>query len=186
MDIKEFRYNNASEVNVCLINDLFSDVWGDVNAKEIHPKEMDAMSFCAMSGNKCIGYVGVISWDIKVQEEIFKMCGLSCVCTHPQFRKRGVATQLVKRATEWILQCNNFDIGLFTCSYQNTPFYENIGLWEIDPGVILKESSREGAYISNLLHLNVFKLLISQKSKSYADYFENTTILLNFPEGRFI
>ena len=174
------------EADKYLLNDLLRCVWEDIDTKEIHPKEMDAMSFCALENNQFVGYVGVITWNIKVKGKILKMCGLSCVCTHPQYRKRGIATILVKKATEWIMQSDILDVGLFTCSHKNTPFYENIGLWKISPNLVLKESDRKDAYVSDLLHLNVFKLLISQKAESYANCFENATIILNFPKGKFI
>ena len=45
---------------------------------------------------------------------------------------------------------------------------------------------REGAYVSDSLQLNVFKLLISAKAKLYANYFENSIVTLNFPKGKFI
>lgn len=85
-----------------------------------------------------------------------------------------------------MMQNPYLDIGLFTCSPENSSFYENIGLWQRSPGLILKESGRDGAYRSDLLHLDVFKLLISPKAKTCAHYFDNTIINLNFPKGKFI
>ncbi|WP_418391067.1 GNAT family N-acetyltransferase, partial [Akkermansia sp.] len=49
------------------------------------------------------------------------------VCTHPEYREQGIGSMLVRKATEWIMQDGRFDIGLFTCSHRNTPFYEHIG-----------------------------------------------------------
>lgn len=185
MVIKTFRYNKISDAALRSLNDLFIDVWS-VEAKEIHPAEMDAMSFCAMIDGKCTGYVGVIAWDIIVRDRNYSMCGLSCLCTHPLYRNRGIATGLVKEATEWIVRSKSFDIGLFTCSPQNTAFYESIGLWEKSPDLILKESDREGAYKSDTMKLDVFKLLISEKTKLYAGDFKDMTLILRFPEGKFI
>lgn len=186
MKIKIFQYNNATAIDLYLLNDLLLSIWKDVDNREIHPEEMDAMSFCVVENKRCIGYTGVVQWDVQVQDETFKMCGLSCVCTHPQYRNRGIGSTLVKEATKWIIQSNSFDIGLFTCSPENTSFYKKIGSWEISSGLILKESNRKNAYSSDLLKVNVFKLLLSQKAKSYASYFENGTVTLNFPTGKFI
>lgn len=147
---------------------------------------MDAMSFCAAENDEIIGYTGVVSWNTNIKNTAFKICGLSCVCTHPEHRSRGIGTALVRKATEWIMLCGSFDIGLFTCSHKNTPFYENIHPWKKSPDLTLKESDREGAYASNILHLDVFKLIISAKAGQHTDYFENTTINLNFPKGKFI
>lgn len=186
MDIKNFRYKHITEIDKQSLESLFCITWGNMSGKDIHPQEMNVMSFCAVENKKIIGYLGVVSWNINVRNKTFKMCGLSCVCTHPKYRRRGIGTILVKEATEWIMQCKIFDIGLFTCSQKNTPFYENIGLWQKCPDLVLKESDREDAYKSDLLRLNVFKLLISPKAKRCAGYFENSVITLNFPEGKFI
>lgn len=186
MEIKEFRYNNISEADRSLLINLISCVWKNEGGREIHLEEMNAMSFCALENNRFIGYAGVIEWNINVQDEIFRMCGLSCVCTHPLYRKRGLATNLVRRATDWIKQSNVLDIGLFTCSHEHVSLYKQVGFWEIAPNLIIKESDREGAYQSDIQDLDVFKLIISRKAKICADYFENTTINLNFPSGQFI
>lgn len=186
MDIKRFRYNHISEADRCRLGDLLRCVWEDINTREVHPEEMDAMSFCAVDGDWFTGYAGVISWELRIRGEVFKMGGLSCVCTHPQYRRAGIGTALVRKATEWMLQGNRFDLGLFTCSRDHTPFYENTGLWKRSPDLVLKESDREGAYVSDRLHLHVFHLLISPKAKLYVGYFRNTVINLNFPEGKFI
>lgn len=186
MDIKSFPYNDITEIDKQSLRDLFYLVWGNKDATDIHPKEMNAMSFCAIADNIFIGYAGVITWDICVWDKTFTMCGLSCVCTHPFYRKTGVGSGLVKKATEWITQNDKFDVGLFTCSKENTLFYENIGFWKKSTDLILKESDREEAYKSDIMGLNVFKLLISHKAQLYADYFENGIIILDFPKGKFI
>ena len=144
------------------------------------------MSFCAIEKNEFIGYLGVVSWNIIVKNKTFKMCGLSCVCTHPEYREQGIGSMLVRKATEWIMQDGRFDIGLFTCSQKHSPFYEHVGWWQKCSNLVLKESDREGAYVSDSLQLNVFKLLISAKAKLYANYFENSIVTLNFPKGKFI
>lgn len=185
-EIIRYSYNNISNIDKYLLNNLLHSVWSDTDTTEIHPQEMNAMSFCAVANNIFIGYVGVITWNICVQDKTFNMCGLSCVCTHPSYRKNGIASCLVKKATEWIMENSNFDVGLFTCSQENTSFYEKVGFWQRSPNLILKESDRIEAYKSDIMGLNVFKLLISYKAQLYANYFENGIITLNFPKGKFI
>lgn len=186
IDIKSFQYNYISNTEKYLLTNLLRSVWIDINTKEIHPQEMDAVSFCAVTDNIFVGYVGIVKWNICIQNKNFRMCGLSCVCTHPLYRKRGIGSDLVKKVTKWIIQNGNFDVGLFTCSPQNTSFYEKIGFWEKTSNLILKESNREGAYQSDIMGLNVFRLLISHKAKRYMNYFENEVINLNFPKEIFI
>ncbi len=180
VNIKCFRYNDISNTDNGLLNNLIRSVWEDTDTSEIHPKEMNAVSFCAKINDIFIGYAGVIDWNIRVRNKIFKMCALSCVCTQPSYRKKGTGSYLVKKATEWIIKNDSIDVGLFTCSQENT------GCWERAPRLILKESDRNRAYRSDIMGLNVFKLLVSNRAKSHAEYFENGIINLNFPEGKFI
>lgn len=186
MNIKFFQYNFISDTDQCLLADLLRCVWKDIDTKEIHPQEMDAVSFCTATDDMFVGYTGVIKWTICINGILFKMCGLSCVCTHPSYRKCGIGSALVKKATEWIVQNGDFDIGLFTCSQETACFYEKVGFWQKCHNLILKESNRDGAYKSDIMGLNVFKLLVSHKAQLYADYFENGIITLNFPKGKFI
>jgi ribosomal protein S18 acetylase RimI-like enzyme len=186
MHIKVFKYNHISETDKRLLYDLICRVWEDTTNLDIHHKDMNATSFCAVEENRFIGYAGVVSWDIRIHGRPFRMCGLSCVCTHPEHRSSGIGSALVKQATEYILRNGTFDVGLFTCSQENTSFYEHIGLWEKAKNLVLMESHRANAYRSDFMHLNVFRLLLSPKAKQYAEYFDNSIINLNFPQGRFI
>ena len=45
----------------------------DKDTKDIHPAEMNVISFCAMEGSEIIGYAGVVSWLINVKDESFKV-----------------------------------------------------------------------------------------------------------------
>lgn len=184
MTIKTFRYNEISQKDQALLNDLLLDVWHCITSST-YPEEMNAMCFCAVEEEKFIGQAGVITWNIKVKGKSFKMCALNCVSIHSQHRKKGIGRLLVKRATEWIMQSDCFDIGLFTCSVENAAFYERVGKWEGAPDLVIK-SDKKGRYASDEFGLKVFKLLISEKAKLYADAFKHNTIVLNFPRGYFI
>ncbi len=187
MVIKAVYYNAMSRADKLLLNNLLSEVWGGGEEMEdVHPREMNAMSFCAVAEDIFVGYAGVVSWDIRVHGETFRMCGLSCVCTHPRYRQKGIGKALVQQATGWMMQNPAFDIGLFTCCPLHTTFYEKVGMWEKASNLVLKESNRIGAHSSDLLGLDVFKLLLSEKAKLHAAYFDNSILLLNFPEGKFI
>ena len=61
MDIKKFRYNHISDTDRRLLGNLLRSVWEDMDTREAHPEEMDAMSFCAVDGDRFIGYAGVIT-----------------------------------------------------------------------------------------------------------------------------
>ena len=77
MDIKSFQYNNITEIDKQLLKSLLYLIWEDINIEDIHPQEMNVMSFCAIEKNEFIGYLGVVSWNIIVKNKTFKMCGLS-------------------------------------------------------------------------------------------------------------
>lgn len=186
MEIISFRYNDITETNAQRLKELLDIVWGNNEREVIHPQEFNVMSFCASDGTKWIGYAGVITWNIQTGGQAFKMGALSSVCTHPSCRRMGIGSRIVREATVWMQNSHFFDVGLFTCSLENIPFYNSIGLWQSCPNLVLKESNRKGAYASDECGLHVFKRLISEKACLYASCFDNTIITLNLPEGHFI
>lgn len=186
MYITSFLYNNITKTNAQRLQDLLAIVWGYSERENIHPHELNAMSFCASDNDRLIGYTGVISWNIQTGGQTFRMGALSCVCTHPSYRKMGIGSRLVREATLWMQDCCFFDVGLFTCSPEHSHFYKRIGVWQACSDLVLKESEREGAYASDLLGLQVFKWLISEKACQYAFCFEHARITLNLPKKQFI
>lgn len=48
MDIKSFQYNNITEIDKQLLKSLLYLIWEDINIEDIHPQEMNVMSFCAI------------------------------------------------------------------------------------------------------------------------------------------
>ena len=152
MNLKSFKYNHISDTDRRLLADLLRSVWKDMDTKEIHPQEMDAVSFCAVSDNIFIGYVGVIKWTIRIGDKTFSMCGLSCVCTHPAHRKHGVASGLVRKATEWILQ--------------NGMFCSDVFFWNM---AVFLNKGKAGALHSGskvtYYHLIIFSLLYQCEEK---------------------
>ncbi|MGL4913634.1 MAG: GNAT family N-acetyltransferase [Romboutsia sp.] len=184
--IISFQYNDANKYYKKQIKHLTDIMWPSDNGDEAHLKEFNVMSFCACLDNEVIGYAGVIRWDIPGKHSTYKMSSLSCVCTHPKYQNQGIGKMVVQKATKWIVSDSCTDVGLFTCSPELTTFYEKSREWKKDKNLVLKESDREGAYISSQLELDVLKILVSDEAKQYFNDFTNTTIVLNFPKGEFI
>lgn len=107
VEIKHFPHNDLPEADRLPLEQLFRIVWGDKAAGNLHPEEMQAVSFYAMQDHQALGYAGILSWTVRVRDRKFDLCGLSCVCTHPDYRRRGIGTALAKQATEWILRESN-------------------------------------------------------------------------------
>lgn len=79
MEIFSFCYNSISDGMSRRLNDLISSVWGNVEGKPLHLRELNAMSFCAADGAKVVGYAGVLAWPVSVEGRMFRMGALSCV-----------------------------------------------------------------------------------------------------------
>lgn len=186
LKIVSFQYNDAPNDYKKQLKQLIDLTWPTNNDAEIHLKEFNVMSFCAFLNEQIVGYAGVIRWCIPVKDSVYQISSLSCVCTHPKYQTQGIGKMVVQEATKWIMNESGVDVGLFTCSPKLATFYEKTGIWKKDNSLVLKESHREGAYISNQLELDVLKVLISDKAKQHYDDFTNTTIVLNFPKGEFI
>lgn len=52
---------------------------------------------------------------------------LGGVFTHPQYQRRGLASEVVRRATEFITDDLRCDFGVLICSDDLVPFYERLG-----------------------------------------------------------
>lgn len=184
--VVSFKYNECTEINKKHIKSLIRKVWHTNDNEDAHLKEYDVMCFCSYLGSQIAGYVGVISINITIKNNTYKLGALSCVCTDPEYQRHGIGSKTIRTATAWIINKGDFDIGLFTCDPECTEFYEKSGIWTLDDNLILKGNPRENVISSRNLQLNVMKALFSEKAKSNASDFTKATIILNLPDDQFI
>lgn len=100
--------------------------------------------------------------------ERYHACGLSEVATHPDYRGRGLASELIRRAERYIAALAP-DLSVFTCAPERVEFYRRAG-WEPVPSACLVGRSREKPFRSD--ELGLITLLRCYSPKAVAHYGE--------------
>ncbi|WP_090514317.1 GNAT family N-acetyltransferase [Paenibacillus sp. cl6col] len=150
-----------------------------------HDEALNARSFYAYADGKLVSYTGVVSKAIEHEGERFRLSGLSCVATDPDYRGLGYGLKTVTAATRWMEQ-SGVDLGIFTCHPALADFYHRAGSWPAVPDVSLIGSRDEGALTSDSLQVAVLMRLFSAKAIAHKKVLRNTTIHLDLPVGQFL
>ena len=83
--------------------------------------------FLGKLDGRVVSIVGILKRVIKVGKESVRVAGVGGVATHPDFRCRGYARQLVDAAGAWIKQQSGCSFGLLFCSIEKLVYYGKSG-----------------------------------------------------------
>ena len=83
-----------------------------------------------------IGRVGITKRVILVSGSPLEVGGVTGVVTESDYRRRGVARQLVGKALEFLRDEQKVSLALLTCNRKVGPLYEKLG-WRVIPGPTL-------------------------------------------------
>lgn len=163
---------------------LENTAWSQNTEDNIFPSAPNTYltSFVLMENDIAICHVGVRKNIVYHKGEKYLAYGLSEVVTHPHYRKKGLATQTVKRAAQFII-FQQPDISIFTCTKEMTAFYIKCG-WEAIPGACFVGGTKDKPFRSDSLNLITMMMFISSKSKQHRKDFENTDIIFNLGEDQ--
>lgn len=192
LEISTFLYQTAPpEIRLAIFH-LLQKVWPDdlsATLEQIpaaHNPKLGAQSFCCWEEGKLVGYAAVLQTEIIKAGNPFFIGGLSCVCTDPDYQKRGIGKKVVQTATHWMRAQKNIDFGVFTCDPSLCAFYDEAGGWALYPDVCLIESHRPDALRSDKLGVAVMMQLFSQKAKASQSILSKGELCLDFPSGEFL
>lgn len=87
----------------------------------------------ALSDSKLIGRVGIIERKVSVNGHLLEIAGISGVITDVEWRGSGVATDMLRSATEFITNQLKIIYCLLLCRSKLAPFYAKLG-WKIIEG----------------------------------------------------
>ena len=107
---------------------------------------------------------------------------MSEVVTHPLYQNRGLATQTIKKAAEF-LAAQTLDLSIFTCAREKTGFYAKCG-WEEMPGACLVGGTRRNPFRSDSLNLATMTRFFSLKARRHRADFEHGDIVLELGENQ--
>ena len=128
--IEDLKYEDIAECYE-LCKECFNEEYGLEEVQDLY-KEISKQSnyrfLVAKVNNKMVGYTSVImAYNLFDGKRPFMT--LWWVCTHPNYRRQGVATKLCNRIEEIAIE-NNCELIYFTSEVERTgahKFYESMG-----------------------------------------------------------
>lgn len=163
---------------------LENTAWPQIAEDEVFPTAPNTYltSFVLMEEDMAICHVGVRKSILHHRGEAYLAFGLSEVVTHPLYQKKGLATQTIRRAAQFIIS-QQPDISIFTCEKDKAAFYTRCG-WKAIPGACFVGGTKEKPFRSDGLSLVTMMKFLSPKSKQHRADFENTDIVFELGENQ--
>lgn len=153
-------------------------------AEEPFPSAPDTYmsSFVLLDGSLAVCHVAVRKSRLRHRGQEYAAYGLSEVVTHPDYRRQGLALQLIRRAAHFIA-AQKPDISIFTCEEGTVNLYARAG-WERAKNVCLVGGTKEKPLRSDAFQLETMIRLFSDRAQAHRADFENTDLVLELGEGR--
>jgi len=85
---------------------------------------------------KVVSSVGIVVRDALVDGLPVRLGGIGGVATHPEWQKRGLASQLMVRANAYMRDELKVDFGLLGCGEHRKHFYGSLG-WQVVKGPLM-------------------------------------------------
>jgi len=184
MELVQYPQENCSQEIADKIIALENTAWPQDQEDIFFPSAPNTYvtSFVLMENHVAVCHVGVRKSVLHHKGEVYLAYGLSEVVTHPQYQKKGFATQTIKRAAQYIAS-QQPDISIFTCAKEKAAFYTSCG-WEAIPGACFVGGTEKKRFRSDGLNLVTMIMFLSPKGKQHKKDFENTDIIFELGENQ--
>lgn len=83
----------------------------------------------AFINNQLVSQLGMLKREILVGKSVIPVVGVGGVATHPQWQKRGLASQLLKASESFMRDRFKLPFGLLVCAGETQPLYAGCG-WQ--------------------------------------------------------
>lgn len=184
MELIQFSQENYDRNIADKLIALENTAWPQDTEDNVFPSAPDTYftSFALMEHDIAVCHVGVRKAILYHKAEKYLAYGLSEVVTHPDYQKKGLASQTIKKAAQFIIS-QQPDISIFTCAEERVAFYTRGG-WEAVPGACFVGGTRNKPFRSDSLNLVTMMMFLSPKSKQHREDFENTDIIFELGENQ--
>lgn len=139
--------------------------WFDIYQYELSPlpnsPALHSRYFMLVEGDCLYSSATAVWWMVEHQGESYKMYGLSGVLTFPAFEKRGFGSQVVKAASDYILNEPDADMAILWTGDNLWKFYGQFG-WEHMPELTVHRGDKDNPEVYDG---NALMLFISQRAK---------------------
>lgn len=133
MILKEHTANDvAALTDLMQIADNRTQEWATERIVRYLNERDGKTIFVAEENNDILGYVGIKKFEENIEtrrildQSIDNLACITWIAVHPQFRKRGIATALLKHCEVWAKHKKKEGIWL-DCREKILPLYENAG-----------------------------------------------------------
>ena len=96
-----------------------------------------------------VSFVGVHCRDVFVDGHPVKIGGIGNVKTHPDARRRGFASEGIRRAVAYFHERANIDFALLVCEPSLVGFYSRLGWSEFTGRTLIRKHSKTVAFTFN-------------------------------------
>jgi aminoglycoside 2'-N-acetyltransferase I len=91
---------------------------------------------CAWEGERRVGHVDITERQARVGDHSIYLGGVGGVITLPEWRRQGIASQMLLRTAAFLRQDLGVDFGLLICDPKLELFYARRG-WQTAPGPLV-------------------------------------------------
>lgn len=184
MELIQYPQGNPGIHIAQAILDLEDTAWPPGAEEQVFPSAPDTYvtSFVLMQEGRAVCHVGIRKSALYHKKERYLAYGLSEVVTRPEYQNRGLATQTIKKAAEF-LAAQTLDLSIFTCAREKTGFYAKCG-WEEMPGACLVGGTKRNPFRSDSLNLAAMMRFFSLKARRHRADFEHGDIVLELGENQ--
>jgi GNAT superfamily N-acetyltransferase len=138
------------------------------------PEEWQPSHVVGTKGDVILSYAGVVRRQIEHRGEILKTYGLSSVYTFPFYRRAGLGSRIVRRATSEIERAGDGDLGLLFTMPALEPFYRRAG-WQAMPGMTCLIGDRSKPVTHDAFSMMMF---LSPKGRRHRPAFEHGRVYI--------
>jgi aminoglycoside 2'-N-acetyltransferase I len=113
--------------------------------------------YCAIYrvGDRLAGRLGILDRQVVVGGAIIRVGGIGGVATRPEFRRRGIASAMLTRATEFMRHDLGLEFGLLLCRPEVSPVYAKLGWMRADGPTTFVRSGVIGTYSNYTMILSL-------------------------------
>lgn len=166
------------------IVELEQTAWPSDDPDERFPSapETYAASIVAFEGSRAVGHTAVRKKAFVHRGVSYTGYGLSEVVVHPQWQRRGIGSEMIRRAADFISACAP-DVSLFTCEPSRVGFYQRGG-WRAAKDACLVGGTRERPFRSDRLGLTVMVRSFSSRAILHRADFDGADIWIELGENQ--
>ncbi len=183
MQLLQYPQQGGSALVQSII-ELEATAWPTEGESESFPSapQTYVTSFVMLEGSKAVCHAAVRRAPLIHKGVEYTACGLSEVVTRPGYQGRGIASQVIARARDFILN-QGTDIGIFTCRPELVSFYARSG-WTPAEGSCLIGGTPADPFRSDSLGLVTMLSLLSDKARLHWRDFESADIFCELGKGQ--